>query len=203
MRRMLDEAEFLSPYGMRALSKFHEDDPYVLEHAGERFRIGYEPGEGSTAAFGGNSNWRGPVWLPINILLIDSLCEFHRYYGDDFRVDCPTGSGVYRSLEQVAEMLSQRLTGLFLKGPDGRRALHGGDELSQSEPHFRDNSLFHEYFHGYTGCGLGVSHQIGWTGCVALLLSPEHSPWWQSSIGLPGARRHRGPVPRETEVDAL
>jgi len=202
LRRMLDEAEFLSPHGVRALSKFHEGHPYVLEHDGERFSIGYEPGEGSTAAFGGNSNWRGPVWLPINILLIDSLREFHRYYGDDFRVECPTGSGVHCSLEQVAGMLSQRLTGLFLKGPDGRRALHGDDELSQTDPHFRDNVLFHEYFHGDTGRGLGASHQTGWTGCVALLLSPENSPWWQSSVGLPGAKRHRAQAPQAAEVNA-
>jgi len=189
LRRVLDEAEFLSPHGVRALSKVHREHPYVLEHGGERFTIGYEPGEGTTAAFGGNSNWRGPVWMPVNILLVDSLREFHRYYGDDFRVECPTGSGVLCSLEEVAEMLSRRLVGLFLKDADGRRPIHGADEQAQTDPHFRDNVLFHEYFHGDTGRGLGASHQTGWTGCVALLLSPANSPWRQTSAGLPSAKR--------------
>ena len=188
LRRMLDEAEFLSPHGARALSKAHKDHPYVLEHGGARFSIGYEPGEGSTTAFGGNSNWRGPVWMPINILLIDSLREFHRSYGEDFRVECPTGSGSYCSLEEVADMLNRRLTGLFLRNADGRRPMHGDDELSQFDPHFRDNILFHEYFHGDAGRGLGASHQTGWTGCVALLLSPENGPWRRFNAGLPGAR---------------
>jgi len=198
LRRMLDEAEFLSPYGVRALSKAHEDHPYVLEHGGARFSIGYEPGEGSTAAFGGNSNWRGPVWMPVNILLIDSLREFHRYYGEDFRVECPTGSGSHCSREEVADMLNHRLTGLFLRGADGRRPMHGDDELSQTDPHFRDNILFHEYFHGDTGRGLGASHQTGWTGCVALLLSPENSPWRQFNAGLPGVRPRPAPAPQAT-----
>ncbi len=188
LRRMLDEAEFLSPHGVRALSKVHREHPYVLEHGGERFTIGYEPGEGTTAAFGGNSNWRGPVWMPVNILLVDSLREFHRYYGDDFRVECPAGSGVLCSLAEVAEMLSQRLVGLFLRDAQGRRPCLGGDEQAQTDPHFRDNVLFHEYFHGDTGRGLGASHQTGWTGCVALLLSPESSPWRQTSAGLPGTK---------------
>ena len=201
LRRMLDEAEFLSPHGVRALSKAHKDHPYVLEHGGARFSIGYEPGEGSTAAFGGNSNWRGPVWMPVNILLIDSLREFHRYYGEDFRVECPTGSGSHCSLEEVADMLNGRLTGLFLRNADGRRPMHGDDELSQTDPHFRDNILFHEYFHGDTGRGLGASHQTGWTGCVALLLSPENSPWRQFNAGLPGARPRPARAPQATAAE--
>ena len=184
--RMLDEAEFLSPHGVRALSKHHQDHPYVLEHGGARFSIGYEPGEGSSAAFGGNSNWRGPIWMPVNILLIDSLREFHRYYGDDFQVECPVGSGSFRSLDEVADILRQRLTSLFLKGPDGRRPMHGDDEMSQADPHFSENLLFHEYFHGDTGRGLGAAHQTGWTGCVALLLSTPDSPWRRSATRASG-----------------
>jgi hypothetical protein len=177
LRRMLDETEFFSPYGIRALSKVHKDHPYVLEHSGARFGIGYDPGEGSTAAFGGNSNWRGPVWMPVNILMTDSLREFQRYYGDDFQVECPTGSGQYHSLKEVTDMLVQRLCSLFLKDANGRRPLHGDDEVSQTDEHFRDNVLFHEYFHGDTGRGLGASHQTGWTGCVALLLAGPSSNW--------------------------
>jgi len=182
--RMLDETEFLADHGVRALSKVHKDHPYVLEHGGARFSIGYDPGEGSTAAFGGNSNWRGPIWMPVNILLIDSLREFHHYYGDDFRVECPVGSGQYATLSEVADMLNDRLRSLFLKDEKGWRPCHGDDELSQTDPHFRDNILFHEYFHGDTGRGLGASHQTGWTGCVALLLSPLSGPWRRSGAGL-------------------
>ena len=182
--RMLDENEFLSDYGVRALSKVHKDQPYVLELEGARFSIGYEPGEGSTLAFGGNSNWRGPIWMPVNILLIDSLREFHHYYGNDFQVECPVGSGEYITLAQVADMLDGRLKALFLKDANGRRPFHGDDELSQNDPHFSDNILFHEYFHGDTGRGLGASHQTGWTGCIALLLSPLSSPWRRSGAGL-------------------
>jgi hypothetical protein len=185
LRRMLDEREFLSPFGVRALSKVHEEHPYVLELGGARFSIGYEPGEGSTAAFGGNSNWRGPIWMPVNILLIDALREFHHYYGDDFKVECPVGSGQYASLSEVADMLNRRLVSLFLKDANGRRAIHGDDELSQNSVYFADQILFHEYFHGDTGRGLGASHQTGWTGCVALLLSPLSGPWRKSGAGLP------------------
>ena len=177
LRRMLDEDEFLSPHGVRALSKYHEAHPYVLHVGGAIFSIGYEPGEGLGHSFGGNSNWRGPVWMPINILLIDSLREFQRYYGEDFTVECPTGSGKFLSLQAVADELSTRLTRLFLRGPDGRRPALGDDEVSQTDPAFRDHVPFHEYFHGDTGRGLGASHQTGWTGCIALLLSGPDSPW--------------------------
>ena len=151
LRRMLDPAEFLSPHGVRALSKVHEGKPYVLEVGGARFSIGYEPGEGTSHAFGGNSNWRGPVWMPVNILLVDSLREFYRYYGDDFLVECPVGSGQSASLKQVADQLAERLKALFLRGADGRRPFLGDDALSQTDPEFRDHLLFHEYFHGDTG----------------------------------------------------
>ena len=177
LKRMLDESEFLSPYGVRSLSKYHADRPYVLAVNGTQFSIGYEPGEGSTHAFGGNSNWRGPVWMPINILLIDSLREFQRYYGDDFEVECPTGSGILLSLQKVADELARRMTRLFLRNASGQRPILGDDELSQTDPEFRDHLLFHEYFHGETGRGLGAAHQTGWTGCVALLLSGPDSPW--------------------------
>ena len=187
LRRMLDEAEFLSPHGVRALSKAHEAAPYVLQVNGARFSIGYEPGEGTSHAFGGNSNWRGPVWMPVNILLVDSLREFHRYYGDDFRVESPVGSGATMSLREVADMLATRLTGLFLRGPDGRRAFLGDDTLSQTDPEFRDHLLFHEYFHGDTGRGLGAAHQTGWTGCVALLLAGPDSAWAKTTAQHPPA----------------
>ena len=177
LRRMLDEDEFLSPYGVRALSKYHGEHPYKLSIGGADFSIGYEPGEGSTHAFGGNSNWRGPVWMPINILLIDSLREFQRYYGDDFVVECPTHSGRYIPLREVADELAARLTRLFLRGVDGRRPALGDDPISQVDPEFRDHLLFHEYFHGETGRGLGASHQTGWSGSIALLLSGPESPW--------------------------
>ena len=184
--RMLDENDFLSAHGVRALSKYHKNQPYVFEWGGESFRVDYDPGESTTTLFGGNSNWRGPIWMPVNILLIDSLREFYRYYGADFRVECPTGSGVYMSLEEVANMLSQRITTLFLRGPDGRRAVLGDDELSQTDEHFRDNIVFSEYFHGDTGRGLGASHQTGWSGCVALMLAGPKSVWRTWGANLPG-----------------
>ncbi len=198
LRRMLDEKEFLSPHGVRALSKAHEAEPYVLHVGGATFSIGYEPGEGSTHAFGGNSNWRGPVWMPINILLIDSLREFQRYYGDEFQVECPVGSGTMVSLQQVADMLSQRLTTLFLRGPDGRRAFLGDDALSQTDPEFRDHLLFHEYFHGDTGRGLGASHQTGWTGCIALLLAGPDSAWAKTTAQHPQAADGAAPPGKAT-----
>ena len=188
LRRMLDETEFLSPHGVRALSKVHKDQPYVLEHAGARFSIGYEPGEGTTSAFGGNSNWRGPIWMPVNILLIDSLRAFHHYYGDDFQVECPVGSGDYITLNAVADLLNTRLTMLFLKDANGFRAFRDDDTQRQVDPHFSENILFHEYFHGDTGRGLGASHQTGWTGCVALLLSPTSGPWRRAGVGFTSSK---------------
>ena len=173
LRRMLDETEFLSPHGVRAVSRAHAAQPYVLEHDGHRFGVGYVPGESDGSLFGGNSNWRGPVWMPVNYLLVESLREFHRYYGDDFTVECPVGSGRNLSLREVAEELSRRLGRLFLRGADGRRPCFGDAALHQDDPHFRDHLLFHEYFHGDTGRGVGAAHQTGWTGLVALLLHPR------------------------------
>ncbi len=168
---MLDEDEFLSPYGIRALSKFHQDCPYVLEVDGREHRVDYEPAESRSGLFGGNSNWRGPVWFPVNYLLIESLQKFHHYYGDDLKVECPTGSGIQMNLWEVSQELSRRLSHLFLKDAEGRRPVYGGAELFQTDEHFRDHLLFYEYFHGENGSGLGACHQTGWTGLVAKLLN--------------------------------
>lgn len=175
LARMLDETEFLSPHGIRALSKAHETHPYVFSCCGHPVTVAYEPAESKTGVFGGNSNWRGPVWFPVNYLLIESLQKFHHYYGDDFRVECPTGSGTFMTLNEVADELSERLIRLFLRGPDGRRPVFGGAEKFQTDPHWRDCLLFYEYFHGDNGAGIGASHQTGWTGLVAKLLWPRRN----------------------------
>jgi hypothetical protein len=173
LRRMLDETEFLSDYGVRSLSRVHKEHPFVLEENGSRLAIEYTPGESVTAAFGGNSNWRGPIWLPVNHLLVESLYEFHAYYGDDFLVECPVGSGRKLTLCEIADELRRRLGRLFLRGADGRRPVLGDSALLQDDSAFRDNLLFFEYFHGESGRGLGASHQTRWTGLVALLLHPR------------------------------
>jgi hypothetical protein len=173
LRRMLDEAEFLSDYGIRALSKAHEANPYVFEQQGHRLSVDYVPAESETGSFGGNSNWRGPIWFPVNYLLIESLQKFHHYYGDDFTVECPTGSGNMLSLEEVAEELGRRLIRIFMRDEEGRRAVFGDHSKLQHDPHFRDHLLFYEYFHGDTARGVGASHQTGWTGLVAKLLQPR------------------------------
>ena len=170
LRVMLDENEFLSKHGIRALSKHHKGYPYVLQVNGETHRVDYEPGESSSGLFGGNSNWRGPVWFPVNYLLIESLQRFHHYYGDDLKVECPTGSGNQMNLWEVSQELSRRLSHLFLRNGDGTRPVFGENEKMQHDPHFRDHLLFYEYFHGDDGRGVGASHQTGWTGLVAKLL---------------------------------
>jgi len=175
LRRMLDETEFLSPYGVRALSKYHDAQPYRLELGGAAHTVRYLPGESDSGLFGGNSNWRGPVWMPVNYLLVDSLRRFHDYYGDEFLVECPTGSGTLLNLRQIADELSSRLCRLFLPTADGSRPGLGDHPRFRQDPHFRDHLLFHEYFHGDTGRGVGASHQTGWTGLVATLLA-ESSP---------------------------
>ena len=169
LRRMLDETEFLSEYGIRSISKFHEQHPFVLEHAGNRFGIGYVPGESTSGVFGGNSNWRGPIWMPVNFLLIESLYRFHMYYGDDYRVEYPTRSGNRISLAEVANELAKRLCRLFLRDNDGRRPVLGPPP-PPGRPDFQDDVLFYEYFHGDTGRGCGAAHQTGWTALVALLV---------------------------------
>jgi hypothetical protein len=171
LKVMLDENEFLSPYGIRALSRFHQDNPYILRVNGDEHRVDYEPAESSNGLFGGNSNWRGPVWMPVNYLLIESLQKFHFYYGDDLRVECPTGSGRLMNLWEVSQELSRRLARIFLRdGGDGRRPVFGDAEKFQQDEHFRDYVWFYEYFHGETGAGVGASHQTGWTGLIAKLL---------------------------------
>jgi hypothetical protein len=170
LRRMLNEVEFLSPYGVRSVSRVHAEHPFELTLDGQSFRAGYVPGDSDTRAFGGNSNWRGPLWMPVNFMFIEALYGFYRYYGDDFLVEYPTGSGEKRTLRQIADALSERLTRLFLRGPDGQRPVFGTNKLMQTDPHFRDHLLFYEFFHGDNGSGLGASHQTGWTALVALLL---------------------------------
>ncbi len=173
---MLDEREFLSPYGIRAVSRHHLEHPYVLALDGHEYRVDYEPAESSTGLFGGNSNWRGPIWFPVNFLIIESLQKFHHYLGEDFKVECPTGSGQLMTLWEVAAEISRRLTAIFLRDADGRRPVYGGIETFQSDPSWRDLILFHEYFHGDDGAGIGASHQTGWTGVVAKLLQQSGEP---------------------------
>jgi hypothetical protein len=170
LRVLLDESEFLSPHGIRALSRFHRDHPFVLRVDGTEHCVGYEPAESTTGLFGGNSNWRGPVWFPVNFLIIESLQKFHHYMGDDFRVECPTCSGNFLTLWEVAAELSRRLTRIFLRDDDGKRPVHGGDTRYQHDEHWRDLVLFYEYFQGDDGAGLGASHQTGWTGLVSKML---------------------------------
>jgi hypothetical protein len=170
LRVMLDEKEFLSPYGIRALSAAYRNDPYVLRVNGSEYRVQYEPGESGSSLFGGNSNWRGPVWFPVNFLLIESLQKFHHYFGDDFRVECPTGSGQYVTLWEVAVELSRRLTHIFIRDAAGNRPVHGRNRLYRDDVNWRDLVLFYEYFHGDDGSGVGASHQTGWTGLVAKLM---------------------------------
>jgi hypothetical protein len=175
LRRMLNEAEFLSDHGVRGVSRMHADRPFALNLDGQTFLGSYVPGDSDTPAYGGNSNWRGPVWMPVNHLLIEGLYGFHRYYGDDFLVEYPTGSGQKRTLRQIADALSARLTSLFLRDAQGRRPVLGDNATLQTDPHFRDLVPFYEYFHGDTGQGLGAAHQTGWTALVALLIQGCHA----------------------------
>jgi hypothetical protein len=170
LTKMLDENEFLSPYGIRSLSKFHEKHPYVFHAGGQEYRVDYLPAESNTGMFGGNSNWRGPIWMPVNALIIRALLNFYLYYGDNFKIECPTGSGKRMNLFEVAKEISDRLTNMFLRDEHNRRPVYGGTEKFQTDPHWRDHILFFEYFHGDNGAGLGASHQTGWTGLVAKLI---------------------------------
>ncbi len=172
LKRMLDEKEFLSPYGVRALSRIHLENPYFLYANGSEFSVRYQPGESDSYLFGGNSNWRGPVWFPVNFLIIESLYRFHHYYGDDFKVEHPTGSGNLLTLREIANDLSQRMVNLFRKDASGNRPINGDNPVFQSDPNFNEHLLFHEYFDGDTGRGLGANHQTGWTGLVAKLIQP-------------------------------
>ena len=180
MVRMLDESEFLSPYGIRALSKYHQENPFRVELKTVTLSAGYTPAEGDSSMFGGNSNWRGPIWMPMNYLILESLRRFYQYYGDDFKVEFPTYSGKYLTLYQVALQLVNRLTHIFLRDEHGQRAVFGANEKMQTDPHFKDYILFYEYFHGDNGRGVGASHQTGWTAIIARLLFPmENEEKWK------------------------
>jgi hypothetical protein len=170
LAKMLDENEFFSPYGIRSLSRYHQEHPFVFHHAGQEFRVDYLPGDSNNGMFGGNSNWRGPVWMPVNFLLVSALYRLYGYYGETFTVECPTGSGQYMNLFEVAQELSKRLTSIFLRNGDGNRPVYGGSEKFQTDPNWKDLVLFYEYFHGDNGAGIGASHQTGWTGCIARII---------------------------------
>ena len=170
LSRMLDESEFLSPHGIRALSRHHAEHPYKFQSGGQEYQVSYLPAESDTGMFGGNSNWRGPIWMPVNGLIVRALLQYYIYYGDDFTIECPTGSGRQMTLYQVAEEIARRLASIFLRGADGQRPVYGGTRKFQDDPHWRDLILFYEYFHGDNGAGLGASHQTGWTGIVARLM---------------------------------
>jgi hypothetical protein len=176
LKRMLDETEFLSTYGIRALSRSHQDSPYVFESMGQEFIVKYQPGESDSGLFGGNSNWRGPIWMPVNYLIVESLRRFHKYYGEDFTVECPTGSGRFLNLHEIADELAARLLRIFQKDANGCRPVFNHHGKFQTDPHFRDYLLFHEYFHGDSGRGVGASHQTGWTGLIAALIAPHEHP---------------------------
>jgi hypothetical protein len=170
LTKMLDENEFLGPYGIRSLSKFHEQHPYVLNVGGQEYRVDYLPAESNSGMFGGNSNWRGPIWMPVNALIIRALLQFYMYYGDNFKIECPTGSGKLMNLFEVSKEITDRLTRIFIRDERGLRPVYGGSEKFQSDPYWRDHILFYEYFHGDNGAGLGASHQTGWTGLVAKMI---------------------------------
>jgi hypothetical protein len=178
---MLDESEFFSPYGIRSLSSYHREHPFVFNLNGHDYKVEYLPAESNTGMFGGNSNWRGPVWMPVNGLLIRSLLNLYQFYGDDFKIECPTGSGKYMTLFEVAKEIARRLSNIFLRDANGKRPVYGGTKKFQDDPHWRDYILFYEYFHGDNGAGLGASHQTGWTGLIArsldmfARLNPTHS----------------------------
>ena len=164
---MLDENEFLSPYGIRSLSRYHLEHPFAFYLDGQEYKVQYLPAESNTGMFGGNSNWRGPIWMPVNGLIIRGLLQMYPFYGPDFKVECPTGSGNYMTLFDVAKEIGRRLSNIFLRDANGKRPVYGGTKKFQEDPHWRDYILFYEYFHGDNGAGLGASHQTGWTGLVA------------------------------------
>jgi hypothetical protein len=170
LARMLDENEFLSPYGIRSISRYHADHPYTVRVAGQEYQVSYLPAESDSGMFGGNSNWRGPIWMPVNALIVRALLQYYLYYGDDFTVECPTGSGRMMNLYQVSEEIGGRLGNIFVRDKQGRRAVYGDTEKFQQDPHWRDLLLFYEYFHGDNGAGIGASHQTGWTGVIARIM---------------------------------
>jgi hypothetical protein len=170
LKYMLDENEFLGPYGIRSLSRYHQDHPYSFWVDSKEFTVQYVPAESNTGMFGGNSNWRGPVWIPVNTLLVRALLHLYQFYGDDFKVECPTGFGTYMTLFEVAREITRRLGSIFQRDQNGNRPVYGGARKFQDDPHWRDYILFYEYFHGDNGAGLGAGHQTGWTGTIARLM---------------------------------
>ncbi|WP_433966380.1 MGH1-like glycoside hydrolase domain-containing protein [Tunturiibacter gelidiferens] len=188
LARMLDENEFFGPHGIRALSRCHLDHPFVFEVGGQEYRVSYLPGDSDSGMFGGNSNWRGPVWMPVNFLLYLSLLRLGAYYGDTFKVECPTGSGKLLTLFQVAHELAERLIGTFVRDESRRRPVFGGTEKFQTDPLWGDNILFYEYFHGDSGAGIGASHQTGWTGCIARIIQ-SNGRFTEDMLGEKGVER--------------
>ena len=176
LQRMLNEEEFLSNFGIRSLSKYHQENPYTMKINGDTLSIRYTPGESDTQMFGGNSNWRGPIWFPINYLIFESLKKFDSYYGEDLSIEYPTGSGKFLTMDMIGKELSLRCISLFTRGKDGNRPIHGKQPKFQDDPHFKDHILFYEYFHGDSGKGLGASHQTGWTALVAEMIHMYYQP---------------------------
>ena len=199
LARMLDSAEFLGDHGIRSVSRVHKDHPYVFEAGGQEYRVGYLPAESDSGMFGGNSNWRGPIWAPINALIVRALVQMYAYYGDDFKVECPTGSGQHMNLYQVAQELANRLSAIFLLNHEGRRPVYGGSKKFVDDPLWRDNVLFFEYYHGDNGAGLGANHQTGWSAVIPALthlfamLKPE-------MVTAPDARLADLAKPRDMEA---
>jgi mannosylglycerate hydrolase MGH1-like protein len=191
LKVMLDEEEFLSPHGVRSVSRYHRSHPYVFDWGGQRHEVGYDPGEGTSRLFGGNSNWRGPVWMPVNFLLVESLRRFHQFYGDSLTVECPTGSGRFMNLSQVADDICRRLLSLFQRGETGHRPIYGEAEKFQRDPHWRDYIQFHEYFHGDSGAGVGASHQTGWSALVTALATRSSEPEPKAQAASSGGRQKR------------
>jgi hypothetical protein len=195
---MLDENEFFGPYGIRSVSRYHLEHPFVFNLSGQEYKVQYLPAESNTGMFGGNSNWRGPVWMPVNGLLIRGLLNLYQFYGDDFKVECPTGSGKYLTLFGVAKELARRLSSIFLRDASGKRPVYGGTKKFQDDPHWKDYILFYEYFHGDNGAGLGASHQTGWTGIIArsmdLFARSTAADWLQTGKGELAAKMTRAQV---------
>jgi hypothetical protein len=193
LARLLDEDRFFSPYGIRSLSRHHLEHPFIFHVHGEEYRVQYLPAESNTGMFGGNSNWRGPIWMPVNALIIRALLHFHLYYGDDFKVECPTGSGKLMTLFEISREIARRLAAIFMRDREGRRPVYGGSQKFQTDPHWRDLVLFYEYFHGDNGAGLGASHQTGWTGLVGALISMfgqlNEKDWLESGIAFGGKQQ--------------
>jgi hypothetical protein len=175
LSRMLDENEFLGPHGIRSLSRFHKEHPYTFHWNGEEHTVGYLPGESDSGLFGGNSNWRGPVWMPVNFMILRALRNLYSYYGDAFTIECPTGSGQQKTLHEIELEIGRRLSSIFLKNEEGSRPVYGGSETFRKNPDWQDHILFYEYFNGDDGAGIGASHQTGWTGLIATILAIQTS----------------------------